>query len=642
MAELFRKSVLDKLSSPEQLDKAIVITAPSFWIALCGGAVIVVSALLWGILGKLPVNVESSGIYVSGDGTNGVYSEISGVITEVTVSDGDVIEKGDVIAYVGEGAVTDEISSLTQRIEAINKITLDSTNDVITADNKAVVDVKSGLIALNATYEQNMKSLTEKQAELAAQQAKVDSLKTVADQLKSSYYTALGVSDNTASQLDYSEAQTDLATQKQLYQSMLSSYQQAQLNRDSTASIYDAAVSSCETLEEQLAQLEQEVEEYNTVVEQLKATLEELKSKGGSEEEIQLVTAQLSEASAALQAAQSNYSSLNTQVLSAQNAKLTAEVNFQNAESALGVADDNLNDSLNNLNNAQNNFDIAKANYEAVLSSQKSNSLSQNVSSNEYNVALSNYNAEKSIMESLKQTVDSLKIQTDQSKEEANVKKEQINTEFSAVKASALSQLQLELDKYTRNLKKYEIVSTQSGTIQEIVAVGGAVVTQGTEILKVKTDENNTKQALCYIPVTTGKKIEPGMEVMIYPTTVSKQEYGHMVGVVKTVSSYVTSQTEMKKKLGDDTLVSAFLKNGPVVEVVCEIKTDETTASGYYWSSKKGASLTIAEGTMLEASIITETKAPITMVIPYLKQKVEELSKPSQTGVGTAATSNNS
>ena len=33
MSDLFRKSAIEKLSSPEQLDKAIVITPPSFWIA---------------------------------------------------------------------------------------------------------------------------------------------------------------------------------------------------------------------------------------------------------------------------------------------------------------------------------------------------------------------------------------------------------------------------------------------------------------------------------------------------------------------------------------------------------------------------------------------------------------------------------
>ena len=57
MADLFRKTSLEKLSSPEQLDKMIVITPPSFWMALSGAGLVIVVALIWSILGRLPVNV---------------------------------------------------------------------------------------------------------------------------------------------------------------------------------------------------------------------------------------------------------------------------------------------------------------------------------------------------------------------------------------------------------------------------------------------------------------------------------------------------------------------------------------------------------------------------------------------------------
>ena len=42
MSDLYRKTALDKLSSPEQLDKMIRIASPMFWIAAVGGALIAV------------------------------------------------------------------------------------------------------------------------------------------------------------------------------------------------------------------------------------------------------------------------------------------------------------------------------------------------------------------------------------------------------------------------------------------------------------------------------------------------------------------------------------------------------------------------------------------------------------------------
>ena len=95
-----------------------------------------------------------------------------------------------------------------------------------------------------------------------------------------------------------------------------------------------------------------------------------------------------------------------------------------------------------------------------------------------------------------------------------------------------------------------------------------------------------------------------------------------MEAVVKSVDGYLTSSDEMQKQLGNENLVESFLQSGPVVKVTCTLREDDTTASGYFWSSKKGKDVSITAGTMVEANIVTEKKAPITMLIPLLKEKL--------------------
>ena len=73
MSKVFRKSALDKLSSPEQLDRMIVIVSPSFWLFLAGAALIIVTALLWSIFGRLPINVDTQGIYINEEGVRNIY-----------------------------------------------------------------------------------------------------------------------------------------------------------------------------------------------------------------------------------------------------------------------------------------------------------------------------------------------------------------------------------------------------------------------------------------------------------------------------------------------------------------------------------------------------------------------------------------
>jgi HlyD family secretion protein len=61
MNGLFRKAALERLSSPEQLDKAIVVSTPVSWLALIGVTVIVAASVLWLVYGGLPITIMAAG-----------------------------------------------------------------------------------------------------------------------------------------------------------------------------------------------------------------------------------------------------------------------------------------------------------------------------------------------------------------------------------------------------------------------------------------------------------------------------------------------------------------------------------------------------------------------------------------------------
>jgi HlyD family secretion protein len=49
---------------------------------------------------------------------------------------------------------------------------------------------------------------------------------------------------------------------------------------------------------------------------------------------------------------------------------------------------------------------------------------------------------------------------------------------------------------------------------------------------------------------------------------------------------------------------------------------DDNTVSGYAWSSKKGATVNVQNGTLCSAAVVVEEQRPISMVIPLLKKKI--------------------
>lgn len=100
MAQLFRKSAIEKLSSPEQLDKSIVVTAPMSWLSLIGIALIVVCFIVWSIFGTMPSTTEAKGIISNGIYTNSIYSEFNGKVADVYVAEGNLVKKSDVLCSV--------------------------------------------------------------------------------------------------------------------------------------------------------------------------------------------------------------------------------------------------------------------------------------------------------------------------------------------------------------------------------------------------------------------------------------------------------------------------------------------------------------------------------------------------------------
>ena len=79
--EIFRKAALDRLSSPDQLDRVMKITSPLSWIALLGVTLIIAAVVVWSFTGSLLSTVTANGILVSSStATNTIRAQGSGTV----------------------------------------------------------------------------------------------------------------------------------------------------------------------------------------------------------------------------------------------------------------------------------------------------------------------------------------------------------------------------------------------------------------------------------------------------------------------------------------------------------------------------------------------------------------------------------
>lgn len=65
-APIFNKAAMEKLRSPDDLDKVVRVTRPSVWVVLAALAAFLAGILAWGLFGTVSVNVSGNGVVTDG------------------------------------------------------------------------------------------------------------------------------------------------------------------------------------------------------------------------------------------------------------------------------------------------------------------------------------------------------------------------------------------------------------------------------------------------------------------------------------------------------------------------------------------------------------------------------------------------
>lgn len=135
MTEMFRKKALEKLRSPEQLDQLLRITSTRSWLALLGVCIIIITAVLWSIYGRLATKVMGTGIFLDAGGVFEVVSTGTGRLQEILVHVGDHVEKGETVATLVSPDVAEQIAVKETQLAALKR-DKEKLNKMLAAQSK--------------------------------------------------------------------------------------------------------------------------------------------------------------------------------------------------------------------------------------------------------------------------------------------------------------------------------------------------------------------------------------------------------------------------------------------------------------------------------------------------------------------------
>lgn len=166
-----------------------------------------------------------------------------------------------------------------------------------------------------------------------------------------------------------------------------------------------------------------------------------------------------------------------------------------------------------------------------------------------------------------------------------------------------------------------QIVSNFVGRIIEVKKGLGETIRAG-DVVAVIEPPSNTYEPVVYVDSSVGKRVQPGFEAQISPTTVKREEFGFMKAKVKYVSEYPVAADTVIATTANPELAKSLLQGGPKLEVRVELLQNPQTPSGFEWSSHPGPPFKIASGTQVSMSVVVERQKPIQKVLPFLKGMV--------------------
>jgi HlyD family secretion protein len=114
---IFRKTSLERLSSPEQLDTIMRVTGAKRWLALGGMFLVLGVAVIWGYAGTIDTKVSGSGVIVRAGTVLNVVASGSGLVTSINANLGDRVKADQVVAKVSDEEILEKIRLARSALE---------------------------------------------------------------------------------------------------------------------------------------------------------------------------------------------------------------------------------------------------------------------------------------------------------------------------------------------------------------------------------------------------------------------------------------------------------------------------------------------------------------------------------------------
>jgi HlyD family secretion protein len=115
--QIFRQESLDRLSSPEELDRLFTVVGIRAWLPLAALGLLLVTAIAWSVFGRIPETADGAGVLINPGKVRIVQAPLrfGGQIVDLPVRSGHVVEKGETLAELNQPDLQQQLQQAEDR-----------------------------------------------------------------------------------------------------------------------------------------------------------------------------------------------------------------------------------------------------------------------------------------------------------------------------------------------------------------------------------------------------------------------------------------------------------------------------------------------------------------------------------------------
>jgi HlyD family secretion protein len=117
----YRQAALQNLAVAERLDTAVQVVGPATSMVVFGAACLIVTALVWAVIGRVPLRVYGDGLLLREGSIVDVTSMADGQVQELVVSVGDIVKENDILARIDQPELKKQRSLLQAKLDELSQ-----------------------------------------------------------------------------------------------------------------------------------------------------------------------------------------------------------------------------------------------------------------------------------------------------------------------------------------------------------------------------------------------------------------------------------------------------------------------------------------------------------------------------------------